>query len=159
MSSVIIMPRKRVSAREVKHLSLVGGKAGRIYSDHTDWNFSNLVTLHTEEQSIEQIYDALFDTQSIASTTTEDSSSSDFISLCTNEDYYYHDDEYSTDQDCNDEEFSNCPETDDDVSNNRDGGSGNRLLNTTLLNNFLTSTACCKHCAISSCWNAMDSLV
>jgi len=123
------MPRKRVSVREVKHLSLVGGKAGRIHSDHTDWNFSNLVTPHTEEQSIEQIYDALFDTQSIASTTTEDSSSSDFISLCVNEDYYY--------QDCNDEEFSNCPETDDDVSNNRDGGSGNRLLNITQLTSYL----------------------
>jgi hypothetical protein len=148
------MPRKRVSAREVKHLSLVGGKAGRFHADHTDWNFTNLVTPYTEERPIEQIYDELFDTKSIASDSTEESSSQDDDSSSyTNEDYYDYYDEDS------DDEFSNCPETDNDVSNNRDAGSGNRLLNITQLNTLLTSTACCKHCTMSSWWNAMDSFV
>jgi hypothetical protein len=104
------MPRRRISTRETKQLSLLGGSNRRFNEADTNWNFSNLITPSTNEHRI---------TEALDDSSATSSSSADSQSTYSNDDYA-------------EEDFTN-----DVVSTHRELKGGNRLINLQDLLQFL----------------------
>jgi hypothetical protein len=126
------MPRRRISTRETKQLSLLGGSKRRFNEADTNWNFSNLITPSTNEHRI---------TEALDDSSATSSSSADSQSTYSNDDYA-------------EEDFTN-----DVVSTHRELKGGNRLINLQDLNKALTSTTCCNSCARNENKTLMDSFI
>ncbi len=114
------MPRRTISTRETKQLSLVGASFRHFNEADTNWNFSNLITPSTNEHRI---------TEALDDSSATSCSSADSQSTYSNDDYA-------------EEDFNN-----DVVSTSWELKGGNRLLNLQDLNKAHTSTTCCNSCA------------
>jgi hypothetical protein len=125
------MPSKRISVREGRQLSLLGGYAGRLNADDSTWNFANLITPNLNDTAC-----------GLTPYGLENGNSSDVSSTVTELSFMDSSDNTSA------SDISNMENgEEEDVCIGAEVCSGNRLVDIAELNRVLTSSVGCKHCA------------
>ena len=134
------MPSKRISVREGRQLSLLGGYAGRLNADDSIWNFANLITPNLNDTACGLTPSGLENGNS--SNALVNGNSSDASSTVTDLSFMDSTDNSSA------SDISNMDNgEEEDVCLGAEVCSGNRLVDIAELNRVLTSSVGCKHCA------------